>query len=1127
MKKRFLPFGLLSLIIFSLAGILIFSTGSADKEISPVKKDAQSIAGAKAYLASLRNNQHTGVLDPKDVIAAHAEFDQTMLKSSASKEFTWEELGPDNMGGRTRALLFDNRDESGKTIYAGSVTGGIFKSTNGGSTWAKVNNTSGTACLNVTSMVQDASGNIYVGTGEGLGSQNYSAYGQLGYEGGFVGKGIFKSNNNDNFNLVQGTQPTVQGEVTEWAYINDLAIDQANNRMYAATHTGLKKAGLPDLNNWNSDIRYKLDSAIIYRGISIDSIVSCDSFEIVDGDYVLYGATDWETNVTAADTSSVESVFNDYVAFAEQGNCYDVKVSGNGVLYTVLNNRVYVSANGDATKLENKSIYPENPDYVRQDNITWTSTVVITDKQGNILHEGGSVSNQVYDWHTDYKEEVDPALMGYPSSNGPGRTEFAVSPSNPSVVYAQVAKGVNPNINSLLGIYMSEDDGQTWRQVAPGGTPSLNILGSTFGTNTPYYQGDYNNTITVFPNNPYRVLAGGINLWVGQKVNETGYFSWEAKSSSNALQTGGIYGQTYCHMDHHTYQFRPTNANQVFIGTDGGIYLGTISGSTVTFQSINKNYNVAQFYSLDISTGKNEFVGGAQDIGTVYVSGAANSGKNGEDIYRPANFSSAFPQGTDGGSVGFTTIGYTDVAGERVASPVFYSRGPRPENDNLIDRMRRSETLGFDFSLDFLSSDVGDNRFVTPMLLWESYDNQNSQATITWHADKDYAAGDPIVVRSNVYMVPFDYVLEEAIAEGDSIEIKDIVSNKLFIGVEDEVFMSLNTTDFSATPEWFMISQDNSNGVEGKVQSMAYSHDANYLWVGTDDGRLFRISNIANAFDENTADVSSSNCIIATTEVVLPGDISQVVTSIAVDPLDANKVVATLGNYGNENYVFYSSNGMADAPTFSSKQGNLPKMPVYASIIVMDENNNQVLVGSEMGVWATDNINNGEWYFASPEIGRLPVMAIKQRTYYKSKFTLTYYDPATGAPSYETYPEMKNYKDIFVATHGRGVFRYNANAVGIDEAATPGSGQGIFGMALYPNPATTAININLDLQTKTDVEIRVFDFAGRMLFSESLGLLPTGEQSHRVNISSLNEGTYLMQCISGNSITSKKFIVVK
>ncbi len=41
------------------------------------------------------------------------------------------------------------------------------------------------------------------------------------------------------------------------------------------------------------------------------------------------------------------------------------------------------------------------------------------------------------------------------------------------------------------------------------------------------------------------------------------------------------------------------------------------------------------------------------------------------------------------------------------------------------------------------------------------------------------------------------------------------------------------------------------------------------LYVGTQEGRLFRISNIALAYNEERADVGSEGCIIATHELIL------------------------------------------------------------------------------------------------------------------------------------------------------------------------------------------------------------------------------------------------------------------
>ena len=48
-------------------------------------------------------------------------------------DFTWSDHGPDNVGGRTRAILVDKNDIN--HVYAGSVSGGLFESFNRANEW--------------------------------------------------------------------------------------------------------------------------------------------------------------------------------------------------------------------------------------------------------------------------------------------------------------------------------------------------------------------------------------------------------------------------------------------------------------------------------------------------------------------------------------------------------------------------------------------------------------------------------------------------------------------------------------------------------------------------------------------------------------------------------------------------------------------------------------------------------------------------------------------------------------------------------------------------------------------------------------------------------------------------------
>ncbi|CAL2080401.1 GEVED domain-containing protein [Tenacibaculum sp. 190524A02b] len=94
----------------------------------------------------------------------------------------WVERGPNNVGGRTRVVLFDPNDASNNTVFAGGVSGGLWRNadiTNANSQWTRVQNVPGN--LSVTSITVDPRDNNrwYVGTGE-----QYTA-------GDVVGNGVY------------------------------------------------------------------------------------------------------------------------------------------------------------------------------------------------------------------------------------------------------------------------------------------------------------------------------------------------------------------------------------------------------------------------------------------------------------------------------------------------------------------------------------------------------------------------------------------------------------------------------------------------------------------------------------------------------------------------------------------------------------------------------------------------------------------------------------------------------------------------------------------------------------------------------------------------------------------------
>ena len=132
----------------------------------------------------------------------------------------WRWLGPGNIGGRIRALAISPASPS--TMFAGSVGGGIWKTTNGGASWTPVDDFM--ASLSVSSIVFDpVNANVlYAGTGEGYGNSD-----------ALRGAGIFCS-------LDGGTTwKALAGTASQSTAVNRIAIAPSGGVILAAANTGL------------------------------------------------------------------------------------------------------------------------------------------------------------------------------------------------------------------------------------------------------------------------------------------------------------------------------------------------------------------------------------------------------------------------------------------------------------------------------------------------------------------------------------------------------------------------------------------------------------------------------------------------------------------------------------------------------------------------------------------------------------------------------------------------------------------------------------------------------------------------------------------------------------------------
>ncbi len=96
------------------------------------------------------------------------------------KTFRWRSIGPANMGGRIDDIEVAANDAA--TIYVGYATGGIWKSTNNGTTWTPIFDIYGTHSIGDIAISESNPNVVYVGTGEPNNRQSSS-----------FGDGVYKS----------------------------------------------------------------------------------------------------------------------------------------------------------------------------------------------------------------------------------------------------------------------------------------------------------------------------------------------------------------------------------------------------------------------------------------------------------------------------------------------------------------------------------------------------------------------------------------------------------------------------------------------------------------------------------------------------------------------------------------------------------------------------------------------------------------------------------------------------------------------------------------------------------------------------------------------------------------------
>lgn len=253
---------------------------------------------------------------------------RTEFESSSDAEKVWSLVGPGNFGGRTRALIIHPNDPN--VMYAGGARGGIWKSNDGGLSWALLNNQLPNQSICALAFDPKNPNVIYAGTGEGFFNSD-----------ALPGIGIFRSTDAGLTWTLLDTTTT-----SDFQYVNKIIISPNNSqRIYVATRKGIWRsfdAGASWEQAYDPLLTGGCLDMVIRTDKTSDLIIASFGIDGIPGQYfrgsVIYrnldasGPGPWELMYTDSSATRISLA----IAPSSQDTVYAAVSTWNGALKAIL-----------------------------------------------------------------------------------------------------------------------------------------------------------------------------------------------------------------------------------------------------------------------------------------------------------------------------------------------------------------------------------------------------------------------------------------------------------------------------------------------------------------------------------------------------------------------------------------------------------------------------------------------------------------------------------------------------------------------------------------------------------------------------------------------------------------------
>lgn len=518
------------------------------------KADRPDLAWEQDYLRTL--DPALGRPAPERLPSIVAQIRNTNLGKSAPGNINspWVERGPNNIGGRTRAIVYDPNDLTQKKVWAGGVTGGLWYNndvSNVDSSWKSVNDFWDN--ISITSIAFDPNNSLiaYVGTGEGFGA-NASR-----------GAGIWKTING-------GSTWSQISSTTGFYYVNDIVVrnESSTSVIYAAVDGGYYSG------SWHGAA-----SAGLQRSVNGGTTWT----------QVLPLVTSQSYNYVAAD---IEIGANNRIWIGSKSSPYGagggrILTSTNGTTWTVSNTTTVTNGDGRVEL----ACAPSDSNYVYA--VIEDNSEVSTMKKTANVGASWSTINLPIDADTD--------IPSTDFSRGQAWYDLimAVDPNNSSIVlvggvdlfrstnggtsWSQISKWSNNN--NLSSLSCSEVHADQHAIVYKPGSSSTVLFGNDGGIfyTTSISTSSTNNVISV-RNKNYNVTQF-YACAIHPTTNSNVFLAGSQDNGSQRFTAAGINATTevnggdgaYCFIDqtNPTYQITSYVYNSYDLSTNGGVSFGS------------------------------------------------------------------------------------------------------------------------------------------------------------------------------------------------------------------------------------------------------------------------------------------------------------------------------------------------------------------------------------------------------------------------------------------------------------------------------------------------------------------------------------------------------------------------